>query len=270
MLKKRTCTLSFNMAKLKKTKKSRSIKKEIISTPIQEPDKLVTIILLCDLPGYRMKSYGPTSLVNINDKYLIDLQIDAIKKSFSNYEIIICVGFDAEKINRHIRTKYKDYNIRIVENQIFHLCNSCEGIRISLNNTLNDRVLMLDGSLLINKKTLCCIDLNTSCVFTEKYPSDNLEIGINVNEHNKAQHFSFGAYKTWSEILFLNGLESIEHIRKFLNHQDSKKKFIFEAINDLLKNKHDIYCIENKHPIHKINNIKTYHHLKENHEIFNI
>lgn len=258
------------MAKTKKSKKSRLVKKETIPVQIQKQEELVTIILLCDLPGYRMKSYGPTSLVNINNKYLIDFQIDAIKKSFSNYEIIICVGFDGEKINKYIRTKYQDCNIRIVENQIFHLCNSCEGVRIALNNTLNNKILILDGSLLISKKTLCSIDLNSSCVFTEKYPSDNLEIGVNVNENNKAQHFSFGAYKTWSEILFLYGLEYVEHMRKFLSHQDSKKKFIFEAMNDLLKNKYDINCVENKYPIHKINNIKTYHHIKENHEIFNI
>lgn len=251
------------MSRLKKTKKAKNLK-----TP--ENEQLITIILLCDLPGYRMKSYGPTSLVSINNKYLIDLQIDAIKKAFSKYEIIICVGFDADKINKHIRSKYKNQNIRIVENQIFHLCNSCEGIRIALNNTFNDNVLILDGNLLFSKKTLCSLDLSASCAFIEKYPSDNLEIGINVNENNEAQHFSFGAYKTWSEILFLRGYEPIDQIRKFLHHQDSKKKFIFEAINDLLKNKHGIQCIENKYPIHKINNIKTYHHLKDNHEIFNI
>jgi hypothetical protein len=256
------------MAKIKKAKKSKSIKKEIGTAQAQP--QLISVVLLCDLPGHRMKSYGPTSLVNVNDKYLIDIQIDAIKKTFANNEIIICVGFDAEKVSKHIRSKYRQSNIRIVENQIFHLCNSCEGIRLAINNTLNDKVLIVDGNLLVSKKTLCDVDLDASCVFVEKYPSDNLEIGINVNEQNKAQHFSFGAYKTWSEILFLHGMDQIEHIRKFLNHQDSKKKFMFEAINDLLKNKYDIHCIENKHPVHKINNIKTYHYLKENHEIFNI
>lgn len=250
-------------------KRKKQNKKDEIQT-INKNEDLITIIILCDLPGYRMKSYGPTSLVHINDKYLIDLQIEAIKKSFSNYEIILCLGFDAEKVNKHIRHKYKNINIRIIENQVFHLCNSCEGIRLSINNTLNHKILIIDGSLLINKKMLCNIDIDNTCVLIEKYPSDNLEIGVNINENNQAQHFSFGAYKTWSEILFLNGQEIIEHMRKFLSHQDSKKKFIFEAINDLLKNKYEIHCIENKYPIHKINNIKTYHYLKENYEIFNI
>jgi len=231
---------------------------------------MISIILLCDLPGYRMKSYGPTSLININGKYLIDIQIDTIKRCFSNYEIIMCVGFDTEKISKHIRNKYNKINIRLVENQLYNTCNSCEAVRLAINNTLNDRLLICDGSLLVNKKALSLIDINSNCVLIENSPSENLEIGININPGKEAQHFSFGAYKTWSEILHLRGTDSIEQMRKFLNHVDSKKKFIFESLNDLLKNKHTIRCIENKFPIYKISNIKTYHHIKENHEIFNI
>lgn len=241
-------------------------KKKIIETT---PD-LITVIVLCDLPGYRMKSYGPTSLVNINNKCLIDLQIDAIKKTFEKYEIILCVGFDGEKICKYVRNKYKNINIRIVENQLFNSCNSCEGARIAINNTLNSKILICDGSLLINKKSLALLDINKTCALVEKLPSENLEIGINTNHDSKAQHFSFGAYKTWSEIIYLDGLETIETLRKFLNNSESKKKFVFEAANDLLKNKYEITCIENKYPIYKINNIKTYHTLRENHEVFNI
>lgn len=238
----------------------------------QKPENidLVSVIILCDLPGYRMKSYGPTSLITINNKHLIDLQIDCIKKTFEKYEIILCVGFESEKISKHIRSKYKNLNIRLVENQLFNSCNSCEGVRLAINNTLNSKILIIDGSLLLSKKTLSIIDTNKICALIEKHPSENLEVGINVSNENKAQHFSFGAYRTWSELIFINGLDAIENIRKFLNHDDSKKKFIFEAINDLLKNKHEIICIENKFPIYKISNIKTYHNIKDNHEIFNI
>jgi hypothetical protein len=256
------------MAKTKiKNKKNLSKISPIVK---EEYAPLISVIILCDLPGYRMKSYGPTSLVHINNKRLIDMQIDCIKKSFNNYEIILCVGFDSEKICKYIREKYKNLNIRLVENQIFNSCNSCEGVRISINNTLNDKILILDGSLLIHKKTLSMIDTTKICALIEKQPSNNLEVGINVNAENKAQHFSFGAYRTWSELIYINGLDAIENLRKFLNNDDSKKKFIFEAINDLLKNRYEIACIENKFPIYKISNIKTYHHIKENHEIFNI
>ena len=254
-----------------KTKTKKKTTKSKIIIPIQkEKPALVSVVILCDLPGYRMKSYGPTSLVRVNNKYLIDIQIDCIKKSFENYEIILCVGFDAEKICKHVRAKHKHLNIRLVENQLFNSCNSCEGVRLSINNTLNDKILILDGSLLISKKTVALVDQTRTCALIEKHSSDNLEIGINVNSENKAQHFSFGAYRTWSELIYINGSETVDSLRKFLSNSESKKKFIFEAMNDLLKNKHEIICLENKFPIYKISNIKTYHNIKDNHEIFNI
>ena len=119
--------------------------------------ELVTVILLCDSPGYRMKSYGPLPLIGISDKKLIDIQINAIQQTFLNNEIILCVGFDAEKICKYIRTSHSKSNIRIVENQLFNSCNSCESTRIALNNTLNDKVLICDGNLLLNSKSLSLI-----------------------------------------------------------------------------------------------------------------
>lgn len=250
--------------------KSKKTKKSILKDNQERKNDLITVILLCDLPGYRMKSYGPTSLIKIHNKYLLDIQINAIKRSFNNYEIIICLGFEGEKIAKYVRNKYKDLNIRLVENQLYNNCNSCEGIRVGINNTFNDKILIIDGSLVFSNKILSLIDTNQTCAIIEKYPSENLEIGININLKNNAQHFSFGAYKTWSEIFFVLGSECIESLRKFLNNIESKKKFSFEAINEIIKNEHSILCIENKTPIYKINNIKTYHTIRTNNEIFNI
>lgn len=226
----------------------------------KEPD-LITVILLCDYPGYRMKSYGPLPLIQIQDNRLIDLQINAIKTSIPNYEIILCVGFDSEKISKYIRYKYKNLNIRIVENQLFSQSNSNESARLGLNNTLNNKILICDGNLLLNNDALLTIDYHSSCVLIEKHPCENLEVGVNINEKNEAQYFSFGAYKTWSEIFFLHNETNIELFKKIVSYQE-KTKFIFESINEMLKENIVIKCIENSSPIKKINNIKTYHLIK--------
>jgi len=246
------------------------MKRKRKSIVVENLNKTITIILLCDLPGYRMKSYGPTSLIQIKTKKLIDWQIDAIKKTFSNFEIIVCVGFEAEKICKYLRQKYNQINIRVVENQNFNSSNSCEAVRISINNTMNNRIVICSGDLLFGKKTLKLLNLDTTCTLIEKELSENLDIGININEQRQAQHFSFGAYKTWSEIVYLQGDEIIEYLRKILNHQDSKKKFIFEAINELIKSDFNILCIDNEFTLKKINNIKTYHDIRDNNEIFSI
>ena len=222
---------------------------------------LISVILLCDSPGYRMKSYGPASLILFNNKRLIDIQIEAIQKIFPLYEIIVCVGFDSEKVCKYIRQKYRNINIRIVENQIFSNSNSSESTRIALNNISNDKILLCDGSLYFTPEVLAQIPYNISNILTEN-KNDNLEVGVNVNELNNIEHFSFGASLSWSEIFFLHNYEYIECLRKILLSHD-KNRFIFEALNDLINSKHNLFNVTNKYPIHKINNLKIYNKLKE-------
>ena len=95
-----------------------------------------------------------------NNKRLIDIQIEAIQKIFPLYEIIVCVGFDSEKVCKYIRQKYRNINIRIVENQIFSNSNSSESTRIALNNISNDKITDDQKKELIKIKEeikeLCC------------------------------------------------------------------------------------------------------------------
>lgn len=223
---------------------------------------LISIILLCDSPGYRMKSYGPTSLISINGKKLIDLQIELINKTFNNNEIIICAGFEIDRIIKYIKTKHKKSNIRVVENQLYNNSNSCESLRIAINNTFNNKILICDGNLLLNNKCLSLIDIRYSCALIEKSPSGNLEIGVNIDHQNNIQHFSYGAHHIWSEILFMHNDDIIDECRKIIQSIDYKNKFIFEALNELIINKYNIKAISNTNTLQKINDIKTYHTLK--------
>ena len=227
-------------------------------------DGLVTFILISDTPGYRMKSYGPSSLLQIDKKNkLIDIQITSILKVFSNIEIILCVGFEAEKISKYIRQKHPSINLRIVENQLFNETNSCEALRLSLNNVTNDKIFLVDGNLLFNYKTLAKNDFNSSYIYIES-KNNNLEVGANVNEDICVEYFSFGASKCWSEIMFLSDKRTIDYLRKVIGSENYRKKFIFEALNELIKAKFKITTIENSHSVKKINNIKIYHELKAN------
>lgn len=246
-----------------KTKHTKKTKKQSKNLKAKQQSELITIILLCDSPGYRMKSYGPISLININDLKLIDIQISAIKQVFSNFELIVCLGFDSDKVTKYIRSKYANLNIRFIENQLYNSSNSCESLRLSLNNTFNNKILICDGNLLLNNKCLSNIDIKTSCALIEKNPCETLEIGLNTDANNKIQHFCFGATKIWSEILFLCGEEIIESLRRIIVSYESKTRFIFEALNELINMKYSVNCITNNSKILKINNIKTYHNIKD-------
>lgn len=236
-----------------KTKKKTKRKK-------QQGD-LITVILLCDSPGYRMKSYGPISLIPIDSKKLIDIQISAIRSVFPKCEIIFCLGFDCDKVCKYLRSKNIS-NVRVVENQLYSTTNSCESLRLCLNNTNNNKVLICDGNLLISKSVVSLIDINTSCILVETVANETLEIGVNIH-NNFAQFFSFGAKHTWSEILFLEGDRILEAFKKILCNKEHKTHFVFEAVNDLIAMKHQIKTIPHKHSLYKVNNIKTYHNIKD-------
>tara|TARA_B100001564_G_scaffold353560_1_gene362729 strand:+ start:4414 stop:5166 length:753 start_codon:yes stop_codon:yes gene_type:complete len=230
--------------------------------PVEEYKGLVTFILISDLPGYRMKSYGPAPLLNIKKRKLIDYQIKAITESFINPEIVLCVGFESDKITKYIRQSYPDLNIRIVENQLFNQTNSCESLRLCLNNTNNHKVFVIDGSVLFKKNTLNLHDINEPSICVEKENKDCFDIGVNIDECESAAHFSFGANRNWSEILYLSDKYSIDSLRKIISMENFKRKFVFEALNELIKTHPKIKTIYNKYSIYKINNIKTYHDLR--------
>jgi hypothetical protein len=100
-------------------------------------------------------------------------------------------------------------------------------------------------------------------VYIEDNPCENLEVGVNINEDNNIEHFSYGASKIWSEILYIGEKNTLEQFRKIISNIDFKNRFIFEALNELLKIKTDLGYVVNISPLTKINNIKTYHAVKE-------
>ena len=226
-------------------------------------DSLVSVIIIADSPATRMRSYGPCGLLNVKNTKLIDLQIGEIKKKIKNFEIIICTGFESEKINRYVRNKYKSLNIRVVENQGYDNSNSCESLRLCLNNTINKNIVIIDGNLLFSKELLKVQENYKAYTYVQKN-NKTLEVGVNVNENENAEYFCFGASKQWCEVIFINDETYVESLRKIVSNPDFKRKFIFEALNVFINNKSTIKILESKTSIQKINNIKVYHTIKDN------
>ena len=225
----------------------------------------VTVVILGDKIGHRMKSYGPTPLLPLGRATLLDYQLQAIKTKFSNYEVILCTGFDSEKVTRTIKEKYKSENIRVVENQMYHHTNTCESLRLCLNNNTSDMVLICDGGVLMSNRTLSPLDSRGSCVFLEESESGSFEVGATVNSNGNVSHMCYGLGNKWIELTFLHEPSIIESFRRIISSPDFKTKFIFEGINELSKTtKCKIGTIQEFDSIEKINNIKTYHKVRKN------
>lgn len=221
------------------------------------PKDLVTIILLSENHGHRMKSYGPISLIKLGGKTLLEKQIETISSTFENFEIIVCSGFETEKTVDFIKSKFKNLNIRIVENQMHYNSNCCESARLCLNNTMNDRVLFCSGGVLISQSHLNALDFNKNCVLVQSEVNDsNFEIGVIEND-NILENFSIGVKnKYWSEIFYLNGVKEVNYFLSIISDPDYKNKFIFEALNEFNK-KIRLHVVKSNKTLLKIDNIRT-------------
>jgi CTP:phosphocholine cytidylyltransferase-like protein len=221
-------------------------------------DDFFTIIILGENHGYRMKSYGPLPLIKIHNKTLIERQINAIKDTFINFEIILCTGYDSVKTINFIREKFSNINIRAVENQIHYNSNCCESARLCLNNTKNDNIIILGGGVLLLPSQLPRLNFSHSTVITQDQPDDsNFEVGVIQNNGNFEQ-FSLGIKQEyWTEIIYLNGFPTVNKFSNIISNMEYKNRFLFEAINELSKSTQIKVQKNTAKPIVKINNIKA-------------
>ena len=170
-------------------------KSNFITTPKSSPKKnkkhFITVVLLSENHGYRMKSKGAIPLVDINGTTLLDRQINAIKAVFQNFEIILCCGYDSGAVFQHVKEKYKALNIRIVENQVYENSNCCESARLAINNTLNNKIILCSGSVLLLAEHLRAIDLDQSSILIQPASKklEDFNIGV-VSQDEKVKNMS--------------------------------------------------------------------------------
>lgn len=228
-----------------------------ISRSLSKQTDFVSVVLFSENHGYRMKSYGPIPLIQIEGKSLIEKQIDSIKSIFTNFEIILCSGFETEKTVNFIRDHCGNVNIRVVENQVHYNSNCCESARLCINNTMNNKILFCGGGVLLTSECLSLIDLNTSSIiYQNQHDDSNFEVGV-VHNNNQLEGLSIGVKNQyWTELLYLADKKTIKLLYSILSNPEYKNRFIFEAINEL-PNKQHITVKKNKRlPIIKVNSIK--------------
>ena len=241
-----------------------------ITTPRDEKRKgssttkdFVTVVLFSENHGYRMKSYGPVSLIKIGGKTILEAQIDAIKACFLNFEIIVCSGFETQKTVNFIKEKFPEINIRVVENQVHFNTNCCESARLCLNNTSNDKILFCSGFNLIQPHHLKRLDLNASSIITQNQNEDlSFEINAITND-GIVEQLSLGLkINYWTEVFYLSSESTIKTFYNILSNPEYKNRFLFEALNDISR-KHPIKNIKVDIPVRKINNIKKFKRILE-------
>ena len=149
----------------------------------------------------------------------------------------MCCGYDSKSVYEFIQKRIKNVNVRIVENQVYENSNCCETTRIALNNTLNDKVIIMNGGLLISAAHLKAIDMQKTCILSQANKKmEDFEVGV-VTSDSVVQNMSLGVKeRRWLDLLFLNGKENVESFYNIVSSIDFKNRFLFEAINEFIRN----------------------------------
>ena len=201
----------------------------------------MSVVILAANMGYRVKSYGPKCLLeDSNGIPLISLQINNIKAAYPESEIIVTVGFDADKVLKKIPS-----DVRVIENQLYKDTNDIEEVRLSLNNILSGSVLFIQDDIMFNSNVLKKITKSGSTIIvdnTNSIPNEN--VGVTV-VNNKATIFSYGLPTKWGQIVYLCD-HDLAAFKKICSDRSKSKLYLHEALNLLLKAKHTLHCLEPK------------------------
>jgi choline kinase len=199
----------------------------------------ITVIIMAANIGYGMKSYGPKSLLNINpNETLIEYQLNLIQTSFPNADIILVVGFAADRI-----IKRCPIGVRIIENQLYETTNEVEQVRLALNCTLTDNILILKDDIIFNDETLCSISKHESClIYDSQDQIDASNIGVTVIE-NYATTFSYDIPTKWCHIVYLTEKDQ-QLLRNICNKRERNRMYLHEALELMLQKTGKILAIE--------------------------
>jgi hypothetical protein len=211
-------------------------------------DSLVSIIILVDRVN-KDKRNNISYLSTVKNKAIIDIQLSHILDTFKNSEIIISINNEQYDLLNHIKTFYSSQNIRFIENYSLGDTNDSESLRLCLNNIHNDKIIVIKGGILFPLYNLSQIDFNKSGIIIGKI-DQRFEVGVVSNERQNLDHLGFGLNNSWMEIFWINNIHSINMLRNIVSAKTYRKKFIFEALNDLVEIK--------KHKLHThfMDNIK--------------
>lgn len=225
----------------------------------------VTFILLAENYGYRMKSYGPISLINIGDQTLLEHQIHAIESAFIDFEVIICSGFETHKVYQFIQQSFPtSMPIRIVENQVYYHSNCCEGLRLCMNNTRSNHIIVCGGGVLLTADYLKTLNTKRSSILCQTSDKDSaFDVGV-IHNNERLENLSLAVKdKVWTELLYLSGESLIRSFHNTVSKPELKNKFLFEAINSW-RGRRQLYLSENTdEKIIKVDNIKTLKRITE-------
>tara|TARA_Y100001970_G_C14251329_1_gene872111 strand:- start:1647 stop:2198 length:552 start_codon:yes stop_codon:yes gene_type:complete len=149
---------------------------------------------------------------------------------FVKPNILVGVGVESQKIMKRFSGQ-----VSFVENQLYETTGSFETLRLLVNASTDDSILLVHGDLYFNSDILETADFSKSFVVLDTTNSiADREVGMTmVNE--KVSILSYGLKDKWAQMAFFTGKE-LAMLRQlcYKANQESKSLLTFEIINSII------------------------------------
>lgn len=185
----------------------------------------------------RMKSYGPQSLIELNNETLLQRQLNWIDKNFPLNEVILIGGFEADKLFDNTPN-----HIIKIENERYEETNIIRSIAIGLRASTTDNVIILNGDLYFKDITITWP--KHSCLLSCDLLMPKEEVGC-VITNGFVTNIMYDLSTKWSQICYFEGNE-LDIFRELCYNKDNEKKYTFELINEIIDLGYQIQCISPK------------------------
>jgi len=180
--------------------------------------------------GKRMRSYGPKSLIKITpEKNIVENQIEIINDNFTNHEIILVCGFEADKLMNNTPK-----NLIKIENENYEKTNVVRSIGLGLRAATSENVLVIYGDLVFNEETIKNLKPQCSSLIIDNSSTmKDDEVGCNIS-NNYVEQMLPDIENKWAQIAFLIG-DELEMFKKICWNRDKSHYFGFEAMNEIIE-----------------------------------
>lgn len=194
-------------------------------TPIKRKKSSdLSVIILGSLNIHRSKTLGAMSMLPYRNEPLIENQVRAIREVFPLSEISLVAGYQSTNVINN-----RPYGVRIIENQLYDSTGNAEEIRLALNSTLNNRVILVSGNVFFDAASLKQMNNHASCILVKEQGNERGDLGT-MNNIGKLEIISYGLKNRWCQIALLEE-EEIAIIRKFVSKKDKSRYLFHEVIN---------------------------------------
>lgn len=197
-------------------------------------------IILGDKYQNGMKSKGCCALIrtskNIN---MLTHQHNILSSVFNDINIIYVYGFDNKKfIDFH---KQCGLNIHIIYNENHNQNNQAYSLSLAKEFIANNETIIIDGYQKINKSNIKKIKFNQNCsyLFIDKNSvCDSERVGC-IIDGDTIENLSLDLSNIVKDIYYFDKKCSRD-LSSMLNDPKNHNNFIFELINKLIDNNHNI------------------------------